>query len=104
MYIVLNSNYLYKILKIKNIANSYKCFEKAYVFGSILDYRKCPNDIDIVIIYSNYSSELKRNIDNFKKEVRLLMNLPVDVIALSISEENEVNFIKRLKFKYIKLK
>ena len=76
--------------------------EHAYLFGSVLGESKEPNDIDLLIIYSEYSDTLNKQIKALAKELEDDSGLPVDLTVLSYEEEKEVQFLKRIKFLCIK--
>ena len=71
--------------------------ESIYIFGSVLDSSKTPNDIDILIIYSEYTHATQMEIENFVKKLEAEINLPIDITALSCEEEREVHFLNRIK-------
>ena len=71
--------------------------EHAYLFGSVLVNSKEPNDIDVLIIYSKYSDTLHRQAQELAKALETNSGLPVDLTVLSVEEENEVQFLKRIK-------
>ena len=100
MYAELNNTILQKL---KKEANIYETFNEVYIYGSILKKRQA-NDIDILIIYTNYSYKLKKDLKSFERVLVQLINLPIDITALSKSEEHDVKFIKRLNNHYIVLK
>lgn len=84
--------------------STFRHFNEIYIFGSILNDESSPNDIDILLIYNEFSDELII----FLKDAFTIFNhyceLFVDVTALSIEEENETHFLKRLGLKYLKIK
>ena len=71
--------------------------KNVYVFGSVLDSGKTPNDIDILIIYFEYTNATQMEIENFVKKLEAEINLPIDITALSCEEEREVHFLNRIK-------
>ena len=71
--------------------------KSVYVFGSVLDSGKTPNDIDILIIYFEYTNATQMEIENFVKKLEAEINLPIDITALSCEEEREVHFLNRIK-------
>ncbi|MBO1198381.1 nucleotidyltransferase domain-containing protein [Staphylococcus simiae] len=101
MYTALNNDTLKNL---KNEMNIYETFIKVYVFGSFLNDQVYSNDIDILIIYRKYSQEFTKDLDKFKTELTQLINLPLDLNALSEKEENDIKFIKRLNNNYFVLK
>ena len=44
-----------------------KDIEHAYLFGSVLDANKKPNDIDVLIIYTNYTDKIRKQLQEFAK-------------------------------------
>ena len=79
-----------------------KDIEHAYLFGSLLDANKKPNDIDVLIIYSDYTDKIRKQLQEFAKALKSDSGLPVDLTVLSYEEEKEVQFLKRFKFLCIK--
>lgn len=75
-----------------------KDIEHAYLFGSVLDANKKPNDIDVLIIYTDYTDKTRKQLQEFAKALESDGGLPVDLTVLSIEEEKEVQFLKRIKF------
>lgn len=101
MYIKLSDIIIRNLEKEMNI---YKTFNKVYIFGSFLNNTNPSNDIDILIIYKDYSNEFRNDLNTFKQNLSKLINLPLDVNALSEKEESEFNFITRLNNNYLELK
>lgn len=79
-----------------------KDIEHAYLFGSVLDANKKPNDIDVLIIYIDYTDKIRKQLQEFAKALESDSGLPVDLTVLSYEEEKEVQFLKRFKFLCIK--
>jgi Fe-S cluster assembly scaffold protein SufB len=70
--------------------------EQVYVFGSALDPNRIPSDIDILIIYSEYSSTIQRQIEKFERQLENESELPIDLTILSFEEEHQVGFLERV--------
>ena len=70
--------------------------EKVYVFGSILDPNKKPRDIDLLIICSEYSNTIQRQINDFEKQLENESELSIDLTILSSEEECQVGFLGRV--------
>jgi len=79
-------------------------FKNIYLFGSILNIEKVPNDIDILLIYSEYSNTIINDLNTIFSIFGNLSELPVDLTVLSDEEEKDTKFLKRLNSKYLKLK
>lgn len=79
-------------------------FENVYLFGSILDITKFPNDIDILLIYHKYSSEIVTNLSSIRSTLERIIGMPIDLTALSIEEEIDTEFLKKINSLYLKLK
>ncbi len=82
----------------------FKNFENVYLFGSVLYEDKAPNDIDILLVYSQYSSDLIKNLNNINSILSKMFEITIDLTVLSIEELKETNFLKKLNFNYIRLK
>ena len=82
----------------------FKNFEDVYLFGSALYEDKAPNDIDILLVYSQYSSDLIKSLNSIKSILSKIFDIPVDLTVLSNEELEETNFLEKLNFNYIKLK
>lgn len=76
--------------------------EYVYIFGSILDSNKMPNDIDIFIVYFEYTDILQKQINEFVSSLETASKLRVDLTVLSFDEEKQVHFLEKIK--YIQLK
>ena len=68
-----------------------------YVFGSVLNLSKKPRDIDILIIYFNYTSTIEEETRKFSEELENDRGLSVDLTILSVEEEREVCFLDKIK-------
>lgn len=82
----------------------FNSFNNIYLFGSILNIEKTPNDIDILLIYSEYSNKIIKDLNIICSIFANLIELPIDLTVLSVEEENNTTFLKRLNSKYLKLK
>lgn len=79
-------------------------FENIYLFGSLVRGISQPDDIDILLIYNNYSDNLLKQINEIRKVFGDYFNLPLDLIVLSRNEETDTSFINELYMGYIKIK
>jgi predicted nucleotidyltransferase len=82
----------------------FNSFNNIYLFGSILNIEKTPNDIDILLIYSEYSNNIINDLNIICSVFANLSELPIDLTVLSVEEEKNTTFLKRLNSKYLKLK
>lgn len=71
--------------------------EQVYVFGSSLNPNRIPNDIDVLILYSEYSSTIQHQIKEFERQLANESKLPVDLTILSFEEENQVEFLEKVR-------
>lgn len=78
----------------------FEAFEHVYLFGSSIDQHVIHNDIDILVIYSEYSELVKCSLGLLCD----VLGKSVDLTALSIEEENEIAFLDRIKPRYIRIK
>lgn len=88
---------------IKRNISLFDCFEQVYLFGSILKSNKTPNDIDILLIYSEYSNPILNKLKFICSALENVFGLPVDLTVLSAAEERETKFLKRI-LPYLKIK
>ncbi len=70
--------------------------ETVYLFGSVLNANRMPNDIDILIIYLEYTTAMHHQAKEFAKKVENATGLFVDLTILSAEEEKEVCFLERI--------
>lgn len=89
---------------IKENINLFSVFDKVYVFGSILKQDKYSDDIDILLLYSTFSSDIEKSINEIIKYIEQETFYPVDITILSFEEEKEIDFIDKLDKKYICIK
>ena len=75
-------------------------FEEIYIFGSVLCTESCPKDIDILLIYAAFETDLIEKRENIGRVFEKEMDLPVDITMLSCVEKDEVNFLALIKNKY----
>ena len=77
----------------KNIV-LFNSFKNVYLFGSILNINKVPNDIDILLIYEKFSSDLIDEINIIiGSTLENLSGFFIDLTVLEC-EEKEVKFLK----------
>lgn len=79
-------------------------FNNIYLFGSILDEEKYPNDIDLLLIYKNYSNDILIDLDKINHLFDYFYGISFDLTILSEREEQESEFLVRLQPNYLKLK
>ena len=102
---LINSNIANDISKhIRQNKYLFSSFENVYLFGSILDDSKFSNDIDLLLIYLSYSNRILDDLNQISYVLETMYRLPVDFTMLSIEEEKNIEFLKRIYPKYMKLK
>ena len=84
--------------------NLFCAFDKIYVFGSILEKDKDSADIDILLLYSTFSSDVLKNISKIIYYLKQETSYQIDITALSFEEEKEVGFIDKLDHKSVCIK
>ena len=105
MYISGNFNTRDKLFQLfKQNIMLFNSFESVYLFGSILGNKKSPNDIDLLLIYTEFSSKVSNELDIINAVFNNLDELAIDITVLSVEEEKETKFIKRLNLNYLRLK
>ena len=91
------------IYLIKENENLLSTFTEVYIFGSAINNFKY-NDIDILLIYENFSPELLSNKNKLEYLGENTLDCLLDITMLSRDEEKDVRFLKRLNSKYIRIK
>ena len=105
MNMLINSNIANDISKhIRQNIYLFSSFENVYLFVSILDDSKFSNDIDLLLVYSSYSNRILDDLSQISSALENMYRLPVDFTVLSIEEEKDIEFLKRIYPKYMKLK
>ncbi len=61
----LKNNYIVELIQ-NNIA-LFEQFDRVYLFGSVLDDHKEPNDVDILLIYNQYTTKITEEISRVFK-------------------------------------
>ncbi len=79
-------------------------FEYVFLFGSALESSTINNDIDILIIYTEYSKEFGNDLILFSNELEKESGMLVDITSLSVEEEKETHFLDRIKSHCVKIK
>ena len=101
MNLNVSDNIFYLINQHIELFNS---FDNIYLFGSVLNIEKPPNDIDLLLIYSEYSNIIINDLNIISSAFTKLSELSIDLTVLSVEEEKDTKFLKRLNSKYLKLK
>lgn len=105
MHILTNFNETYRLsCLIKRHLQLFDSFNKIYLYGSILNSEKKPNDIDILLVYTEYSNYIMTDLNIISCFLANHNDLPIHFTVLSILEEKDTKFLERLKGKYLNLK
>ena len=105
MNILTNLNKTISIfLLIKKNMNLFDSFSSIYLFGSILNVNKKSKDIDILLIYLEFSDKMINEINIIRRIIEEMSGLPVDLTVLSIEEEKNIKFLKKINSNHLKLK
>ncbi len=92
------------INKLKDNIEIFGQFTEVYLFGSALNFRMKPNDVDILLIYDKISNELIQSINKILIKIEKITGIQAHITAMSYSELNETKFLNKLNAKYVKLK
>lgn len=82
----------------------FELFDQAYLFGSVLVANKVPNDIDVLLIYIEYSTTIEEKTKHISRSLEKMFGVSVDLIVLSIDEERDTQFLNRISPHYLRLK
>ena len=92
------------IIQLEESVDLFKYFEHVYLFGSVLELNNRYNDVDILLIYRKYSTEIERELKKINNKLEKECESAIDLTVLDCEEEKEAQFLKRLKTKYLKIK
>jgi len=92
------------VMAIRENVNLFNLFDEVYLFGSVLDGTKIPNDVDVLLIYSEYSDVIIEETKQISYLLEGLTGLAVDLTVLSTEEERDTQFLGRISQQYLKLK
>lgn len=82
----------------------FDCFEQVYLFGSILNTNNIAYDIDILLIYSEFSNTILDTSNIIRSALEKKTEMPIDLTILSIREEKDADFLQRIQPLCLKLK
>ena len=92
------------VMAIRENITLFDLFDEVYLFGSVLDGTKSPNDVDVLLIYSEYSDVMIEEIKKISHLLERLIGLTVDLTVLSTEEERDTQFLGRISQQCMKLK
>ncbi|AIZ62108.1 nucleotidyltransferase [Bacillus sp. WP8] len=92
------------IQKILQHIELFELFNSVYLFGSILNENRSPNDIDLLLVYKDFSNQLLIDLDKIVTFFDHSYELSFDLTVLSEHEEEESGFMIRLTSNYLRLK
>lgn len=95
-YMLKNKVIEYITVNLKN----FNSFDNVYLFGSVLSEDLYPKDIDLLLVYSQYSNQLLNNIHLIRSILQNEFNEPIDLTVLSSKELEETDFLRRIKQYY----
>lgn len=98
----LKNNHIVELIQ-NNIA-LFEPFDKVYLFGSVLNDHKVPNDVDVLLIYSQCTNEITKEISRVLISLENLLGISVDLTVLSVEEEKDTQFLNRIMPCVLKLK
>lgn len=82
----------------------FSSFKHVYLFGSVLNSGTPHNDIDILVIYTEYSRRIGNDLRLISNKLEKASGLPIDLTVLSVEEEKDTAFLEKIKPHYLKLK
>ena len=92
------------IEQVRKHITPFDSFKHVFLFGSVLELNTINNDIDILIIYTEYSNKLDNDLILFSNALEKEIGMFVDITSLSVEEEKETKFYDRIKSHCLKLK
>ncbi len=92
------------VTAIRENVTLFDLFDEVYLFGSVLDGTKTPNDVDILLIYSVYSDAIIEEAKRISHSLESLIGSAIDLTVLSIEEERDTRFLDKISLQCMKLK
>ena len=74
----------------------FQSFTDVYIFGSVIKNNSIPNDIDLLLIYDKYSTEIQSGKDYIYSFLGKKLDLFVDLTILSYEELLETKFLEKI--------
>ncbi len=74
----------------------FQSFTDVYIFGSVIKNNSIPNDIDLLLIYDKYSTEIQSGKDYIYSFLEKKLDLFVDLTILSHEELLETKFLEKI--------
>lgn len=84
--------------------NIFELFTEVYIFGSVVKNSEFPNDIDLLLVYEEYTKEIENEKNIIDEFLATLFKLEIDITLLSEKELMQTNFLEKISFNYQKLK
>ena len=81
----------------------FRPFKHIYLFGSILKETVTPKDIDLLLIYLKYSSEIADKVKQICANLERQFCMPIDLTTLSAAELVDTDFLNKVVH-YLKVK
>lgn len=81
----------------------FKHFESIYLFGSSINEDAIPHDIDLLLVYSVYHSDISGDIKLISTALESELHMPIDLTVLSTEELKNTDFLNKIE-SYQKLK
>ncbi|MFW2605871.1 DUF6932 family protein [Aliarcobacter butzleri] len=82
----------------------FNLFDQVYIFGSTIKGKKCPNDIDILLVYRKYTKKIKDEKQVISLSLMKKFKIDIDILLLSEEELKETKFLEKLNRNYMKIK
>ncbi len=92
------------IEQVRKHITPFDSFRHVFLFGSALELNTINNDIDILIIYTEYSNKFENDLILFSNELEKEIGMLVDITSISVEEEKETQFLDRIKSHCLKIK
>lgn len=100
MLLEFNEEEIIKCFKSK--MNLFEAFENVYLFGSVLNSQKISNDIDIILVYSQFSNTIIKDSKNICHYFENYFKLPIDITLLSCKERQDTMILENINYIQIK--
>lgn len=103
MDILTGSRTVNKVVELIRVnSDLFSIFHRVYLFGSVLNEKTIPNDLDILLVYEGDAMRVLDRVSDVRMIFEKEIGLYVDLTVLSSEEIVETDFLKRIKHLKVK--
>lgn len=77
-------------------------FFNVLIFGSVIKGKSNPNDIDVLLVYKNFSKKIIDFSNQISLKLKNELNIYIDITLMNCQELSQTKFLDKIK-KYLKI-